>query len=194
MERLNFRLLSLTLLLALVVIVLGAFTRLSDAGLGCPDWPGCYGHLTVPAEQHIDTSRFERPLEPDKAWAEMVHRYMAGTLGLFILAIFVLALVFRQRLSSGVLLPALLLMTVLFQALLGMWTVTRLLSPVIVTAHLLGGFSTLALVWLLWLRSRSALVRAGRMTAPGSRQGQQQPGPGSGVKLAAVLGPCCSLE
>ncbi|HPQ96086.1 MAG TPA: COX15/CtaA family protein [Thiolinea sp.] len=185
MEKLNFRLLGFTLLLALVVIVLGAFTRLSDAGLGCPDWPGCYGHLTVPAEQYIDTSRFERPLEPHKAWAEMVHRYMAGTLGLFILAIFVLALVWRRHLSGGVLLPTLLLGTVVFQALLGMWTVTRLLSPVIVTAHLLGGFSTLALVWLLWLRSRSALVRVDER---GSGEGSPNPAFGAGVRLAAMLG------
>ncbi|MEZ5478558.1 MAG: COX15/CtaA family protein [Thiolinea sp.] len=144
-----------TLLLALVVIVLGAYTRLSDAGLGCPDWPGCYGHLTVPADaSHTD---FERPLEHAKAWAEMIHRYVAGCLGLAILAIFLIH-VFKAevRRQNGLLLPTLLLGTVIFQALLGMWTVTKLLSPIIVTGHLIGGFSTLSLLWLLYLRHQRA--------------------------------------
>lgn len=145
------RLLSVTLLLALAVIVLGAYTRLSDAGLGCPDWPGCYGHLTVPGV--VDDAQFQRPLEAHKAWKEMIHRYAAGTLGLLILGIFIINLRFRQQLpQTGLLLPALLLGTVLFQAALGMWTVTLLLSPMIVTGHLLGGFATLSLAWLLWLR------------------------------------------
>lgn len=143
-------LLSLTLGLTLLVIVLGAYTRLSDAGLGCPDWPGCYGHLGVP--EVVDTDKFQRPLESDKAWKEMIHRYAAGTLGMLILGIFVLSVWQRRRLQQGALLPGLLLGTVVFQAALGMWTVTHLLSPPIVTAHLLGGFTTLALVWWLWLR------------------------------------------
>ena len=80
-------LLSLTLGLALLVIVLGAYTRLSDAGLGCPDWPGCYGHVSVP--EAVDTEQFQRPLESGKAWKEMIHRYAAGTLGMLILGILV---------------------------------------------------------------------------------------------------------
>lgn len=146
-------LLSITLLLALLVIVLGAYTRLSDAGLGCPDWPGCYGHLSVP--ETVDQAQFQRPLEGHKAWKEMIHRYAAGTLGLLILAIFLLSVFFRQQLRQGILLPALLLATVVLQAALGMWTVTLLLSPLVVTAHLLGGFTTLALLWLLWLQQHT---------------------------------------
>ncbi len=138
---------------ALVVVVLGAYTRLSDAGLGCPDWPGCYGHLTVPDEaQEIHRANAaypERPVEAPKAWKEMVHRYFAGTLGLFILALFVMALVNRRHAQQPVALPALLLGLVIFQALLGMWTVTLQLKPVVVMGHLLGGFATLSLLW--WL-------------------------------------------
>lgn len=144
------RLLQFTVVLALCVIILGAYTRLSDAGLGCPDWPGCYGHLVgVPDELPHD--EFDRPLETDKAWKEMIHRYLAGILGLAVLAIFIFAVAKRKQLQQSVLLPTLLLCTVIFQALLGMWTVTLLLSPVIVTAHLIGGFTTLSLTWLLLL-------------------------------------------
>lgn len=154
MSKFYSNLLAFTLLLALVVIVLGAYTRLADAGLGCPDWPGCYGHLTVP--ESAEGTGFERPLEHAKAWAEMVHRYVAGTLGIVILLVFLFALFVREiRGRQGVFLPFLLLCTVVFQALLGMWTVTKLLSPVIVTGHLIGGFTTLALIWILWLRSKS---------------------------------------
>lgn len=130
-------LLAATLLLAFCVVGLGAYVRLSDAGLGCPDWPGCYGQMIgVPAAAH----------DPARAWKEMSHRYLAGTLGLAILALTVLA--WRQR--SRPLATSLLAAVVVFQALLGMWTVTLLLKPVIVTAHLLGGMATLALlVWLL---------------------------------------------
>lgn len=143
-------LLSLTLGLALVVIVLGAYTRLSDAGLGCPDWPGCYGHLGVP--EQVDAEQFARPLEHAKAWKEMIHRYAAGLLGVLILALFVLRVRFRRYFEASIWIPTLLLATVIFQAALGMWTVTHLLSPPVVTAHLLGGFTTLALVWWLWLQ------------------------------------------
>lgn len=153
MSKFYSRLLVFTLLFALVVIVLGAYTRLADAGLGCPDWPGCYGHLTVP--ETTEGTGFERPLEPAKAWAEMIHRYVAGTLGILILLIFLLAAFVREiRERQGIVLPFILLCTVIFQALLGMWTVTKLLSPVIVTAHLIGGFTTLSLLGLIWLRSK----------------------------------------
>lgn len=145
----------LTLFWCFCVVVIGAYVRLSDAGLGCPDWPGCYGHLTVPqAQADVLTAqqRFpERPVEAHKAWKEMVHRYLAGGLGLLILALSILG--FRQpspRPPRWLLLglPAL----VVFQAILGMWTVTWQLKPAVVTAHLLGGMATLALLALLNLR------------------------------------------
>lgn len=150
------RLLLISALLALSVIVLGAYVRLSDAGLGCPDWPGCYGQLDVPqGERQIARANAaypERPVEVGKAWKEMVHRYLAGVLGLFIVGLAVIA--WRRRLQPGqpVFLPLLLVALVVFQALLGMWTVTLLLKPVVVMAHLLGGLTTLALLWWLVLR------------------------------------------
>jgi cytochrome c oxidase assembly protein subunit 15 len=140
-------------LLALCVIVLGAWVRLSHAGLGCPDWPGCYGHLTVgdavENAGHANAAYPERPLEADKALKEMVHRYFASTLGLVILVLAILAFRNRRDSAQPVRLPAALVMLVVFQGLLGMWTVTLLLKPAIVTAHLVGGLTTMALLW--WL-------------------------------------------
>lgn len=150
-----FRLCLLSSLLALVVVVLGAYVRLSHAGLGCPDWPGCYGHINVPQTdeevRQANTAYPHRPLESGKAWKEMTHRYFAGMLGLLIFAIAVIACFKRpQGVAAG--LPIVLLILVIFQALLGMWTVTLLLKPMVVTAHLLGGMATLALLWWLMLR------------------------------------------
>lgn len=144
-------------LLAFAVILLGAYTRLADAGLGCPDWPGCYGHLTVPenAEAVSDKAYLDqRALEPEKGWKEMIHRYFAGSLGLVILAITIWSWR-RRRLDPGqsVWLPTFLLGLVIFQAALGMWTVTLLLKPVVVMGHLLGGLATFALLVLLALRT-----------------------------------------
>ncbi|MCB1722597.1 MAG: COX15/CtaA family protein [Chromatiaceae bacterium] len=160
------RFIVLTCLLAFAVILLGAYTRLGDAGLGCPDWPGCYGHLTVPAsEEHVADKRYldQRALEPEKGWKEMVHRYFAGSLGLAILAITVWSWVRRRDdPDQPVWLPTLLLATVVFQAALGMWTVTLLLKPIIVMGHLLGGFATFSLLVLLALRTaprRPVVVR-----------------------------------
>ena len=137
--------------LAFTVVALGAFVRLSDAGLGCPDWPGCYGHIGVPEAASGVAGDYGRPLETGKAWKEMVHRYFAGVLGLLIFAMGVWA--WRRRGSGeGVGLPLLLVGLVVFQALLGMWTVTWLLKPLVVTAHLLGGMATLSLLVLLALR------------------------------------------
>ncbi|CAN0176806.1 unnamed protein product, partial [Phaeothamnion confervicola] len=121
-------------LLAFVVIVLGAYVRLSDAGLGCPDWPGCYGHVTVPSHdvdihlQHPDWHA--RPLEAGKAWREMTHRYLASALGLGIVVLAAVALNASQRRAAGVSPVVFLLVPlVVFQGLLGMWTVTLLLKP-----------------------------------------------------------------
>lgn len=192
---------SLTILatvLAIGVIVLGAYVRLSQSGLGCPDWPGCYGRISVP-ESHAAIARADaryvnRPVQPARAWKEMIHRYSAGSLAVLILVLAVAAWWRRLRRrgaqgsanaahpleapgggrSSGVpkgggstmpgalqpvWLPSLALITVIFQALLGMLTVTLLLFPPVVMGHLLGGYLTLALLMLLvfqsggWLRA-----------------------------------------
>lgn len=151
--RLQHRLALTTCLLAFCVVLLGAYVRLSDAGLGCPDWPGCYGQLVVPSEtSEVDSS--SRPLDQSKAWKEMIHRYLAGSLGFFIFTLALLAWTNRRSARQPLLLPGILLLLVVIQALLGMWTVTLLVKPAIVTAHLLGGFTTLALLWLLALRLR----------------------------------------
>lgn len=161
-DPLMFRLGCAATLLALFVVVLGAWVRLSDAGLGCPDWPGCYGHLDVPrVEAEVDAANRvwpERPVDIAKAWKEMVHRYVAGALGLLIAAMAAVALRRRHR-GVPIGLPLALVGLVIFQALLGMWTVTLLLKPLIVLAHLLGGLTLLAL--LAW----QALVHAPRMPA-----------------------------
>ncbi len=141
-------------LLALVVIVLGAYTRLSDAGLGCPDWPVCYGHIGVP-EHATDVAKAnqaypDRPVEAAKAWKEMIHRYFASTLGLVIVIMAVIAIKRRKEPTQPITIPVLLVALVIFQGLLGMWTVTLLLKPIIVMGHLLGGMSIISLlVWQL---------------------------------------------
>jgi heme a synthase len=194
--------------LACVVIVLGAFTRLVDAGLGCPDWPTCYGHLWVPNEAHEIAAANEKfadtPVETHKTWPEQIHRIFASSLGL--LGIVILALAIRRRDTGhpwrgiafllgmlvldialravvghavdtvlGVLLvlyfgwiaflaskygtsqsplklPAFIAGFLILQGLFGMWTVTLKVWPQVVTAHLLGGFTMLSLLWLLQLR------------------------------------------
>ena len=150
------RLTLIATLLALCVVVLGAYVRLSDAGLGCPDWPGCYGTLTVPQSEsalaHAQTAYPDSPVEHGKAWKEMIHRYLAGALGLLVLAIFVLGWRARKEIEVSPWLPSFLLVLIVFQAALGMWTVTLLLKPAVVTAHLMGGMSTLAL--LAWIAHR----------------------------------------
>lgn len=153
------RLAWVALALTFVVVVLGAYVRLSNAGLGCPDWPGCYGHLDVPdgAEQITAANAVypHRPVEPDKAWKEMVHRYFAGSLGLLILALAILAWRRRREPDQPVALPLVLLGLIVFQALLGKWTVTWQLKPIAVMAHLLGGMTTLGLLaWLVLRQGR----------------------------------------
>ncbi|MGE3297213.1 MAG: heme A synthase [Porticoccaceae bacterium] len=152
------RLALIAVCLAVVVVGLGAFTRLADAGLGCPDWPGCYGHLLWPRADHEIASadaRFpDAPVATDKTWPEMVHRYFAGALALCILALAVLAWRRRRDSDYPFRLPLLLLFLVIWQALFGMWTVTLKLWPQVVTLHLLGGVTIVALLWLLALRLR----------------------------------------
>ena len=146
-------------LLTLMVIVLGAYVRLSDAGLGCPDWPGCYGKLIVPegSSSQIEAINLvypERPFEKDKAWKEMLHRYLASILGFLILILTFLSWSKKQfsniRLFSGILLAL-----VIFQGILGMLTVTLLLKPIIVMLHLLGGLTILSLLYWQLLREQS---------------------------------------
>lgn len=155
------RLSIIAVVLALCVVALGAYTRLKDAGLGCPDWPGCYGHLVVPksseAVSNANAAYPERPLEAHKAWPEMIHRYFASTLGLVIFSILFLS--FKARKSNPQLpikTPLALAILVVFQGLLGMWTVTLGLFPTVVMAHLLGGFTTLCLLFLLAVRLHSS--------------------------------------
>lgn len=153
--------------LAFCVVAFGAYVRLSDAGLGCPDWPGCYGRLLgVPstAADHLAAAADfpGRPVDAGRAWKEMTHRYLAGSLGLAIAALCILA--WRRRAAR--LLPSLLVGIVAVQALLGMWTVTLLLRPLIVSAHLIGGMTTLAL--LVWLALRAETKTAPRAATAGA--------------------------
>lgn len=148
------RLAAAGVLLCFIVVVLGAYVRLTAAGLGCPDWPGCYGHITPAGAAHSVGAQAawpERPLETGKAWREMIHRYAAGTLAAIIAALTVLAIATRRQRLLSVWYALALLATVLVQALLGMLTVTWLLTPAVVTLHLLFGMTTLALLWWLLL-------------------------------------------
>jgi cytochrome c oxidase assembly protein subunit 15 len=146
--------LAATLLCAIVVVV-GAWVRLTNAGLGCPDWPGCYGHIhpSAAAERaaEINAANPDRPFDYQKAINEMVHRYIVGALGLLVLGLAVFSVVNRRDPSQPRVLPWLIVVLLVVQALLGMWTVTLLLKPLIVTLHLLGGLATLALLWWLAL-------------------------------------------
>jgi len=156
------RLAILSIFLAFVVVILGAYTRLGDAGLGCPDWPGCYGHIDVPEEHHEIVSANQaypdRPVEPAKAWKEMIHRYFAGTLGLLVFAMAIIAIKNRHDPNQQVAVPVFLAFWIIFQALLGMWTVTINLNPTIVMAHLMGGLTTLSLLLWISLRHTHALT------------------------------------
>ena len=200
MHRNFHRLAWLAVALALGVIVFGAFVRLSNAGLSCPDWPTCYGRATWPQAAHEAADHAAtaiRAVEPHKAWREQLHRMLAGTLGLLVLTLAVLAARRRKYGIAQVLVAALLvgiaipvymqgqhvaasalaiageamlliaalrwsntdlaraatltLAVIIFQALLGMWTVTWLLKPIVVMGHLLGGLLTFSLLaWMAW--------------------------------------------
>lgn len=187
-------------LLAFVVVVFGAFVRLSNAGLSCPDWPTCYGKATWPTQEHDiahANATFERAVEVNKTWREQFHRHLAATLGTLVFALTLIAARRRRfgvasTLGAAALIAASIycyitqhypfaaalaaagelllffnavrwsnadlsrlstvtLMVIVFQALLGMWTVTWLLKPVVVMSHLLGGMTTFALLtFLAW--------------------------------------------
>ena len=170
--------------LTLVVIVLGAWVRLTDAGLGCPDWPGCYGHLTWPSSPETialaEQVRVDRAVDVGAAIREMVHRYAAGLLGLIVLALAGVAWRRRRDPDQPVKLPLLLLALIVFQSALGAWTVTLLLKPAIVLAHLAGGMLTFSLLTLLYLRTRP---RPPRPNLP-----QRQLRPALGLALMVLVG------
>lgn len=153
--------------LAFGVVVLGAYVRLTTAGLGCPDWPGCYGHVTpTGAAAGIaagTTNPGATPLNVGRAWREMIHRYFAGSLVVLTLVLAALAISRRRaRAPGGTTVPLTLAIvaTILVQALLGMLTVTWQVAPQIVTLHLLFGMTTLGLLWWLWLTLNASAPRA----------------------------------
>lgn len=141
---------------ALVVIVFGAFVRLSNAGLSCPDWPTCYGQLTWPQHAHeiahADAAFPQRPFEADKAWREQAHRILVGVLSLFTFALAGWAWWRRRELGRLAMVPWFAAGFIFFQAALGMWTVTWKLLPLVVSAHLLGGMALFALLGYTALR------------------------------------------
>ncbi|MCS6995472.1 MAG: COX15/CtaA family protein [Casimicrobiaceae bacterium] len=181
------RLVAVTAFVTLDLIAFGAFVRLTDSGLGCPDWPGCYGKfLPTQAKAEIDAAIAEQggthgPVSHGKAWIEMLHRYVASFIGALIVAMVIRAAAARFHAADaaararamapvGLGWPLLLLAVVLVQGLFGKWTVTLKLMPIVVTAHLLGGMTLFALLVWFWMRERA---RAGedsaqRLGAPGS--------------------------
>ena len=184
-QRWQRRLLLLALVIAACVVLLGAFTRLKDSGLGCPDWPGCYGHLNVlNAIRHVESTNAADPGSLPaaiKTVPEMVHRYFASSLGLLILILAGFAWKDRKRDGQPLLLPSLLVALVIFQGLLGMWTVTLGLQPIIVTLHLLGGFSTVTLLVLY----AAQLFRLPRLATPAALRGVK---PLASLALLVLIG------
>lgn len=205
------RLAWVAVVLALAVVVFGSFVRLSNAGLSCPDWPTCYGRAAWPTHSNEIANASAsaiRELEPNKAWREQLHRHLAATLGVLVLALTLLA-TRRRRLGIAVVLAAaglvaasiplyiqqqyfpaaalalageilllicamrwtntdyarlaaVTLMMIVFQAVLGMWTVTWLLKPIVVMSHLLGGLTTMSLLtWLAWRTTPDATLVQG---------------------------------
>lgn len=152
------RLALLGVLLCLTVIVLGAWVRLTDAGLGCPDWPGCYGHVTpAGAAKNPDRVAAYDPgwdFDEGKAWREMIHRYAATTLGFIIVLITALAIAYRRERPMSIGYAVGMLATVVFQGGLGALTVWWLVKPLVVVLHLVGGLTTLSLLFWLWLTLR----------------------------------------
>ena len=132
-------------IMAIIVVTLGALTRLLDAGLGCPDWPGCYGQVTPP------TTEENQLVDSGKAWMEMIHRYVASLLGLMILIAAIVAYRDDTITPKAKSIAQLLLVLVIIQGLFGMWTVTLQLLPQVVTLHLLGGMTVLATTFWLML-------------------------------------------
>ena len=151
--------------LAFVVIIFGAYTRLTNAGLSCPDWPRCYGYLTPPitSDQMLGASKAypQVPIDKARAWTEMRHRYLAGIEGLLILTIIFLSWCWRKELPPlAFKLSQSLIAVMCGQIILGMLTVTALLKPVIVLGHLVFGFSVMSLLWVIALLTKKTLPPA----------------------------------
>jgi heme a synthase len=172
-------------LLGLTVVVLGAWVRLTDAGLGCPDWPGCYGHVTpAAAAQNPDKVAAYSPgweFDQGKAWREMIHRYAATTLGFVIVLITAIAIAWRRQRPVSLTYSLVMLGTVVFQGALGALTVWWLVKPLVVVLHLIGGLTTVSLLFWLWLDMRR---RTGVVTpVPGATATPRL----DGVRRAAVF-------
>lgn len=155
--RLAFKITSFGVAFTFFVVLVGVFTRLMDAGLGCPDWPGCYGAIVVPSSDHAMLFDPNSPLEPLKAWIEMKHRYIASALGLVALFLAGFAIKHRRIALYPVKTSCLLLAVICLQGAFGAWTVTLNLWPQVVTLHLLGGFSVLALFFILRFQLKACL-------------------------------------
>jgi heme a synthase len=159
--RLYVRIAGFAMVVTLCLLMLGAWVRLTDAGLGCPDWPGCYGHFTpTQAKDKIQAAVAAQggehgPVSIGKAWNEMLHRYVASFVGLMILVLAYLGWKWRAILKNSPLLPTVMVGVVIMQGLFGKWTVTLLLKPAIVTGHLIGGVLTFSLLVWLWERQRA---------------------------------------
>jgi len=156
------RILFLTWFLTLDLIMFGAFVRLTDSGLGCPDWPGCYGNASpIGAMQSIHAAvqvMPEGPVTLHKAWIEMVHRYVGSLLGLLIICICWMSWRHRKLIGQSPVLAGVALIAVCIQGAFGAWTVTHQLMPAVVTGHLLGGMLLLALMTWLAARERQHLA------------------------------------
>jgi len=168
------KLILLAVLVTLCLIPFGAWVRLTDAGLGCPDWPGCYGKLTPThaideISRAVDVQGGEHgPVSLGKAWREMAHRYVASALGFLLLIIAAWAVARRESLKQSPALALVIVGLVILQGMFGKWTVTLLLKPAIVTGHLIGGMTLLALLTWLALRQFGGTVasRTGSWLSP----------------------------
>jgi cytochrome c oxidase assembly protein subunit 15 len=160
------KLIAVTLFLTFDLIVFGGFTRLTDSGLGCPDWPGCYGQAN-PFLAHSDIKAAEAlmptgPVTVSKAWIEMIHRYLAMSVGVLIVAQLIIAWWRRAKLQHSPWLATNLFVLVLVQGAFGAWTVTLKLQPVIVTIHLMLGLLLLSLLAWAFVRERDPIVLTSR--------------------------------
>ena len=174
-----------TLFLALVVIVLGAYVRLSDTGLGCPDWPRCYGQIVIENtpefKAQADALFPNNPLDVSKAWKEMSHRYVAGVLGFLVLILALFSWTQKQCRLASISSTTLVLALIVMQVALGMWAVKMRVMPVIVTGHLLLGFMTFWLLFWVYLRVNPMIARLQ------AEQGAAKAGPKGLARFAMLV-------